>query len=67
MIHSDGHVRLIDLGLAALVQPPRFHSTTAGIDSTGAAQGPIESHQEIPAVGSGLVALLQVTHHVWLH
>ena len=62
MIHSDGHVRLIDLGLAALVQPPRFHSTTAGIDSTGAAQGPIESHQEIPAVGSGLVALLQVTH-----
>lgn len=26
MIHPDGHVRLIDLGLAALVKPPLFNS-----------------------------------------
>ena len=51
MVHSDGHVRLIDLGLAALVQPPRFSSIAAG---------PIETPQDTPAASSTLVALLQV-------
>ena len=70
MVHSNGHVRLIDLGLAALVQPPNFAKQPSAvrfdgnIRERGAARHSVENSDAPVTANSALVALLQVTMRV---